>query len=155
LLAVLTAPQEPIAGYAQITQAQTTRSVLQPVDVACYPRQDALCPAQGAIPAGAAYAQVVGRPLDLSVGIAPPLDTLAGRALGATMPAAVALQSAIRDAVAAGQALRLDPARYTVESLWADGRLWFGPRVTSGGRPVGLAWEPVGSVPLAPLLQRV
>ncbi|WP_291337582.1 caspase family protein [Albidovulum sp.] len=155
LLAVLTAPQERIAGYAQITQAQTTRSVLQPVDVACYPRQDALCPAQGAIPAGAAYAQVVGRPLDLSVGIAPPIDTLAGRPLGATMPAAVALQSAIRDAVAAGQALRLDPARYTVESLWADGRLWFGPRVTSGGRPVGLAWEPVGSVPLAPLLQRV
>lgn len=150
-----TAPADAILGYAQLTIVEPTRAVLRPVAETCVPRAIEPCADLGALPADAGFAQVVGRPIDLVVRLAPPLDLSTGNRLAPGTAPMSALEQAIAAASAAGHGLRLDPASYDVDVSWDGERLWFGRRSAIDSRPVGLSWHAEGALDLTEILIRI
>lgn len=141
-----------ILGFAQMELVKPTSGFLRPVAADCAARAETPCPAAGSLPAGAAFAQVVARPLDLVTRLAPPAD-LNGDPLRQGAGVVRKLRAAMDEATAAGHPVVIDPVTWDVQVLWDGNRLWFGPRAEIGGRPVGLPWT--NGTPLAPLLVRI
>ncbi|WP_428927860.1 caspase family protein [Marinibacterium sp. SX1] len=155
-------PETAVIGHAQVTRAGATASRLVAVAGDCAPRRAAPCAPAGALPEAARFAQVVARPLDMVVQIAPPRDLATGRALAADHPVARALAAAVAASPAGtgGYAFALTDAGHEVETLFDGRRLWFGPQAQVGGQAVGLAWDgqaaQAGTGPaLAVLLERI
>lgn len=144
-------PPEAVLGYAQTASASATDAILIPVAADCVPDSVTLCPASGALPAAARFAQVAAAPVDLTVRLSPPRDIASGAALAGDHPAALALAEAI--AQSDGRIV-LDAAGYEIESLWDGTSLWFGRQAMVGQQPAGLRWTP-GEGQLGPLLRRI
>lgn len=128
-----------ILGYAQTEDSAATNAYLRPVSADCVPSQAAPCPRAGRLPEGARFAQVVARPIDLIVRIAPP------RAQTGDVPPNVlaALQQAIATVnEQAATKVALDADTFDIETLWDGQDLWFGPSAEIGGQPVGLNVAP-------------
>lgn len=148
-------PPEALLGHAQTVDGSAVQTYLNPVDADCVPQAGALCARAGALPREARFAQVLARPVDMTVAFAPPRDLATGAPLGADHPATQALTRAVAMAVpgADGFALRMDEADYHIETIWDGSALWMGRRAALDGQPVGLRWSPED--PLAPLLNRI
>ncbi len=143
-------PKDAVIAYAQVEIAEATRSFLVPVDATCQPQSDALCERSGSIPDGARFAQIEGRPITLSTVIAPPVDVT-----GTPIDPASAPALALVEAAKANPMVVIGGEGADIESLWADGQLWFAREVLLGESPVGLSWNPDDGTPLAPLLRRI
>ncbi|MEM8730650.1 MAG: caspase family protein [Pseudomonadota bacterium] len=155
-------PADAIIGHAQIDKPGATSSLLAPVDGACAPQNAVPCPRLGAFPQTARFAQVVARPLDLTIRIAPPRDLATGAPLPADHPVVRRLTDTLASSPGStfGYAFALDGERYDVEALFDGQALWFGPKAQIGGQAVGLAWTPsaatgFGSLPLPAILERI
>ncbi len=144
-------PEDAALGYAQTSRATAMAATLTAVGDDCVPSTSALCPASGALPQQARFAQVVARPVDLTVRIGPPRDLASGLPLPANHPILIALTTAITDT---NGAVQFDPLSFEVETLWDGEALWFGRRAAIGAQPVGLSWTP-DTQPLTPLLTRI
>lgn len=136
-------PPGAIIGYAQMEDTEATRAFLRPVTVDCVPLQSAPCPYDGVLPAGATYAQIVARPVDLVVRIAPPRGLADGHPLAADTAPMETLQRAVETVNSLGSArINLDAETFDIESIWDGTELWFGPRAAIGGQPTGLNVTP-------------
>ncbi|MEM6695294.1 MAG: caspase family protein [Pseudomonadota bacterium] len=155
LVADAAAPADAIIGYGQVERVEPTRAVLRPVAASCEPRSAILCAEEGTLSAGAAFAQIVGHPIDREVRLAPVLDLATGTRLDASAAPMVTLAGAMAAAQEAGHRLRLDAAAYDVDVAWDGARLWFGPRSTIEDSPVGLSWGADDSTDLTALLIRI
>lgn len=132
-----------IIGYAQMEETEATRAFLRPVSADCVPRESEPCPYDGALPAAARYAQVVARPVDLIVRIAPPIALQGGAPLAPDTPPVQALVQAVETVNSTGAArVELNAETYDIESVWDGTELWFGPRAVIGGQTVGLNVAP-------------
>jgi len=140
LFADATDPADAVLGYAQTSDAKATLSYLAAVGEDCQPRVAAACDSAGVLPANARFAQVVGRPVDLTVTVAPPRTLADGTPLTEDHPAYVALAEGIAASPDAtgGFALKLDPVAFEIETIWDGSRLWFGRRAALGDQPAGL-----------------
>ncbi|MFK7754091.1 MAG: caspase domain-containing protein [Sedimentitalea sp.] len=134
-------PPEAIIGYAQMRRTKATQASLRAVSPDCVPNSQTPCDQAGALPPEARYAQVMARPVDLVIRIAPPRDIATDLTLGDNHPASVALMQALTELGAAGPNIVLDASDYDVESYLAQGQLWFGARARQGNDPLGLAVE--------------
>ncbi|MFC4669831.1 caspase domain-containing protein [Seohaeicola nanhaiensis] len=135
-------PADALIGTAQVQKSTATTARLVPVAADCVPQAALPCPDSGSLPPGARYAQVLARPVDLVVRLAPPRG-MDGLALAPGDPAAVALEAAVAAVNAdGGTRVEYDATAYDVESVLAEGALWFGPRAQIGGSPVGLQVAP-------------
>lgn len=143
-----------IVGYAQMEDTSATRAYLRPVDPACVPHSTQPCDIVGTLPAHARFAQVMTRPVDLVVRIAPPRDLATGALLGDDSPALRALREAVAT-VNDGRDGRVDlnATDFSIETYWAEDQLWFGPRAVIGSRPVGLGVPPQAPALRAALLR--
>ncbi|WP_158218028.1 caspase family protein [Marinibacterium profundimaris] len=150
-------PPEAAIGQAQVTRTGATSSRLQAVAAGCEPRLAAPCASMGALPAEARFAQVLARPLDMTVRLAPPRDLATGVPLPGDHPVTLALAEAVAASPGGtgGYALALDPEDYEVETLHDGTTLWFGPQAQIGGQAVGLGWTGAPDVPLTALLERI
>lgn len=148
-------PVEAVIGHAQITRSAAVSSRMDLVADDCRPRVAAPCDSLGRLPSEARFAQVVARPLDLTVRIAPPRDLTTGQPLPTDHPVTLALAAAIADSPArtSGYAFALDAGDYEVETLYDGTSLWFGPEAQIGGQAVGLNWA--GGMPLVAVLERI
>ena len=155
LVADAAAAEDDILGFAQLTRTEPQRARLAAVGGDCVARAEAPCAGRGTLPQEARFARLVAQPVSQSVGIAPPVDLTTGAALADDDPALVALRDAIAKAngeLGTNLVLAVDgPVRTGLH----DGALWFGPRLSVGGLPMGLRWSPQADGPLAPLLQRI
>lgn len=132
-----------IIGYAQMEDTEATRSFLRPVSADCVPQSTAPCPYDGALPDAARFAQLVARPVDLIVRIAPPRDLRTGDLMAANSAPMQALSDAIEAVNSANSTrVQLDNSSYEIESVWDGQELWFGPRAEIGGHPIGLNVTP-------------
>lgn len=155
LVADAAAPPDAIIGFAQTEDASATTAYLRPVAASCTPRAAAPCAFDGSLPATARFAQIVARPVDMTLRLAPPRDLASGDDLAVDSAQNVALDAAIREINTAGQRqVVLDAANFDVEIYWSANRLWFGPRAAIGTHPVGLAVAP-DPVALVPALIRI
>ncbi len=135
-----------IIGYAQMEDTEATRAFLRPVSGDCVPTQATPCPLDGALPVAATYAQVVARPVDLVIRVAPPRGLMDGALLDPGSAPVQALREAVETVNASGAAqIELDGATFDIESIWDGTELWFGPRAEIGGQPVGLNVAPEAS----------
>lgn len=154
LIADAADPADALIGTAQIQKTTATTAQLVPVDAACLPRLDQPCAVTGTLPPGARFAQVLARPVDLVVRLAPP-RRIDGVPLAADDPAARALSQALdlinRDP---GTTVQIDAAAFDVDAVFAKGHIWFGPRAQIGDTPVGLAVPPEAEA-LAAALRRI
>lgn len=154
LVADPTDPADEIVGVAQLTKTGATTSRLLPVDGGCLPKSSEPCPQAGRLPQNARFAQVLARPVDLVVRIAP-LRGIDGIPLSAEHPAANALNAALTHLRAdGGTRVEIDGARFDVEAVLTGGQIWFGPRAQIGQIPVGLAVAPKSEL-LAEALLRI
>ncbi|MCB1339712.1 MAG: caspase family protein [Pseudooceanicola sp.] len=147
-------PADALIGVAQVRQVGATSAKLVAVEAACVPKVAADCPETGALPPNARYAQVLARPVDLLVRLAP-ARTLDGTPLPADDPAAAALASAVATVNAdGGTRIEMDAQSFDVEAVLAEGQLWFGPRAQIDRSPVGLPIVPDAEA-LATALRRI
>jgi metacaspase-1 len=151
LVAEASAPADALIGWAQMEQTAATTAFLRPVAADCVPRLDAACPVAGVLPPQAAFGQVIARPVDLVIRFAVPVDLATGEQLPPDAPARMALESAI---AASPEAVALSEADFDVEVGWDGQALWFGPRSTLQGKPVGLSWR-AGAEPIDAVLTRI
>ena len=92
LVADVTDPADAVIGVAQITDIGATQADLRAVDPDCEPVAASLCPALGNLPETSSFAQLLARPLDMTVRIARPRQ-MNGAGLSETShPAYQALQ---------------------------------------------------------------
>lgn len=138
-------------GLAQLEAVGATDALLRPVAPDCVPMEAELCDLAGELPETARFAEILARPVDLRVGFAPPVDLASGEPLAPDHPAVVALSDAMGDPAFA---LSLSSEAYEVETVWDGTALWFGPRATVGGFPIGLRWAPDDG-PLGPIITRI
>lgn len=155
LVADAAADADDLLGYAQVETADATRAYFRPVAADCVPRADALCPAAGALPGAARFAQVLAHPIDRVVRLNQPRDATTGEPLAETAAPVVALKEAVAAmAEATGPRVAIDADRYDVDVVWDGSALWFGESAKVGESPAGLAFVP-GEGPLVPLLTRI
>ena len=148
-------PPDAIIGYAQVEDASATSAYLRPVAADCPPRALSLCPYAGSLPPQARYAQIVARPVNAALRLAPPRARDSGQVLPSETAAMVALQQAIDQINKTDQwNITLESVGYDVESLWDGQKLWFGPRTLVGQTPVGLSASPDVDA-LVPALTRI
>lgn len=155
LVADATAKPDEIIGFAQLEDVEATKAFLRPVAQSCIPSVSALCPLDGVLPEAARFAQVQARPVSATITFAPPRDLTTGIQLVETDSAFIALKDAIDAANEDGsQQMRLELSGYDIETVWANGKLWFGISAAIGATPIGASWEQ-GQGELAPLLTRI
>jgi len=110
-----------IIGYAQMQDTSATRAYLRPVAMGCTPSTATPCPIVGSLPGQARFAQVVARPVDLTLRLAPPRDLDSREVLAADTAPARALAGAVEQINAAGlRRITFEPADFDVESYWED-----------------------------------
>ena len=161
-------PAEAVIGHAQVTRTGATSSQLGAVAADCQPSIATPCESLGRPPAEARFAEVLARPLDLTVRIAPPRDLASGALLPGDHPVAMELAAVIAGSPdsTSGYAFALDPQDYEVETLFDGTDLWFGPQAQIGGQAGGLAWDTTlprhttpdpgsAGIPLAAVLERI
>ncbi len=145
LVSDATAGPDDIIGYAQLEATGATSGWLRPVTQTCAPRIADPCEVFGTLPANARFAQIVQRPIDQTLRLAPPRNMTTGAALNPkSVPAqALALAKAVETINSVGKRqITIDATSYDVESLWDGEQLWFGQRAMIGSSPVGLAVAP-------------
>ncbi|QFT61026.1 Caspase domain protein (plasmid) [Sulfitobacter sp. THAF37] len=134
-------PQE-TSGFAQVVSASARSASISPVAQTCVPDPQAMCPELDVLPATARFARVVARPIDLTLRLAVPVEVQTGVPVPANSPLRTALEEATERVNGSGTArielVQTDP---DISVGVFDGALWFGPRVTAGDSPVGLAWR--------------
>lgn len=151
-----TSPIGQALGYAQMTKTDATSAALRPVDVACRPDSIDMCAVRGVLPVAARFARVIARPVDLVLRLAPVRDLATGQVLAEGSAEVTAVQAAIEQVNRAGQVrVAIDAGHYDIDVAVADGRVWFGRRVSIGQTPVGVSWHPGASQPLAAILVRI
>ena len=149
------APEARIA-LAQVEEAQATRAYLRRVGDDCTPDAARLCDASGPMPVEARFGRILARPLDTALKLSAVVDLASGEPLGDADPLVQAVSEAAAE-VNSGSVARVtqDAPDYIVEVAAEGDRLWFGPRASLQGVPVGLSWGPGDGVPLAALLIRI
>lgn len=149
-------PPEAVLAHAQMGDVHAVQGRLRRVEPGCTPKSDAPCAGAGPLPKDARFARLVARPVDLALRLAPPRDLATGAPVVAGTEAADAFSAAVAEVNGAGDVhVVVDARDYAVDTVWADGALWFGRRVSAGDMPVGLEWRPDSGEDLTILLTRI
>ena len=148
-------PPDALVGFAQTEDTAATRSFLRPVGETCVPRNSSPCARAGALPDDARFAQIIARPIDQTVGVAPPRDLRTGEYLPPDAAPVVALLDAVEEANTGGDyPVRVTTENYAAETVWDGAALWIGAQAVIGDTPTGLRWIS-GQDDLAALIRRV
>ncbi|MEP5728180.1 MAG: caspase family protein [Sulfitobacter sp.] len=143
-----------LLAFAQLQDTDARSAALVMVNGACVASVDASCERLGDLPAQARFARLVAKPQDAVMRIAPPVMLDTGTVAGADIPLHSALIHAVSQVNAElGSNIQIDPNASVLSGI-AQGKLWFGTKLTAGATPIGLSWMPSDG-PLSDVLTRI
>jgi hypothetical protein len=140
--------QRTFLGFAQVEEAEPRIAYLRPVAEDCQPTSQDLCEAEGNLPEGARFGEVVARPMDMIIRFSPVLDFKTGAPVPSDAPVAELVRSTLQEVTErAGIAGEQAEGTYDVQVLLDGKTLWFGPRAHIEQEPAGLSFRLVEPYP--------